>query len=608
MADTTTTEKAPPIASESVIAKAKQEVEDFASESITVAEGYTFSQSQTLRKIDLYYSSRFLKGATDRDRFKRLFFNIVKSRTQTSAKAVDLDTKDIQVIAEEGQSYYPAWLLEKELKQYMKLERFGVFLNDLIEKWPRYGHVIVKDVDGKPMIPRLRNIVLDQAIDTIKKSPYVNEKHEYTVDEYRDIAGKKGWKNTEKVIAAYRTVNNPQILLVERYGWANAKELSEAGPADKWVKARFLIAGLDIWKPKARMHDKRGVDPIIVFSNETDEWPYRDLKWDEEDGRYLGVGVVEDLFQHQEFRNEIINLHRKSLHWSSKKIWQTLDPNTQRNLFTEADNGTVLPVNKEIVPVLMEERNLPDYNALGAEVEKGADSLAFTYDVNTGESLPSGTPFRLGAILAKAVDSYFSVKREKLGLFVRDIIFDFVIPGFKRKSNIAHIFNFDQDSDDYEHLAELVANYRVNDAVVAYYEKHGFFPSQFEIDAERERVRQEERGKKAQFLEIPDGFYDDVKYRIDIRVTNEQQDVPTDLESLLNILQTVASNPAILQDPFLRSVFEQAMNMVGKSPIGLTSMQGQKQQMQQPATPQNVQIPQQKLTPAPEASRVIPPA
>jgi hypothetical protein len=38
----------------------RQQRDDYRSQSITIAEGYAFSQYETLRTIELYYNSRFL--------------------------------------------------------------------------------------------------------------------------------------------------------------------------------------------------------------------------------------------------------------------------------------------------------------------------------------------------------------------------------------------------------------------------------------------------------------------------------------------------------------------------------------------------------------------
>lgn len=200
-----------------LIAQANKEVEEFNKE-IEITPGYTFNQAETLQKIDLYYASRYKKGNLDKEKFKKLFFNIIKHRVNTATKAIDIDTKDIRVIAEDGQSYWPALFFEVDLKQHMKEEKYGQLFNEISEKWPRYGSVVVKDVKGVPKLVQLKNLILDQAIDYIKNSPHVLEKHSYDFDEFRDIAIQSGWEKVEDVISLYQKMGLMRILVVERYG------------------------------------------------------------------------------------------------------------------------------------------------------------------------------------------------------------------------------------------------------------------------------------------------------------------------------------------------------------------------------------------------------
>jgi len=68
-------------------------------------------------------------------------------------------------------------------------------------------------------------------------------------------------------------------------------------------------------------------------------------------------------------------------------------------------------------------------------------------------------------------------------------------------------------------------------------------------------------------LVIPKGYYDDIKYKIDVVITNEQIDVATKLTTLQTILTIIGTNPTILQDPRTKKVFYQLLDLAGISPI-----------------------------------------
>ena len=578
---------------EEILSKAKNQIDSFQTDSVTVTPGYEFRQPEILRKIDLYYASKFFRDnfgteisgnragsatLSTRQRFKRIFFNIVKSRVNTATKAIDLDTKDIRVIAEDGQSFFPAWFFERELKQYMKEENFGELLNEIVSRGPRYGSVVIKNVDGDPKMVQLRNLALDPSVDCIKKSPFVAEYHLFTIDELRENGKNKGWENVEEVIKLYHEANQELINVVEYYGYAEEREFIEDG-SDEIVRGTMLIAGMEFFQEDrgSKVSNVRGrrFQPIVLHRDTVDEWPYRDWHWEKEEGRWLGVGIVEDLFHNQEFENEVTNIERKNLYWSSKKIWQTADKNAPKNLFTHIENGVVLTANSPIAPVAMEERNLPEFNALVARIEKNSDERSFSFDVNTGQSLPSGTPFRLGAILANAVNSHYAFKRESLGLFIRDIIIDFIVPQFKKNKSKAHILNFTSDSDEIEKLDELVINATMQRTIEQFEKETGKLPSVAQYDKEREKLLSQLSTRRERFLELSDNFYDTLKFRIDIVITNEQVDVQSEVQTLTSLYQIQANQG----DPQAKKTLEMIMNAVGKSPIGLFSTQ-------EPAQPQ----------------------
>ena len=293
------------------VGKIKDAVDSFSNSTVVLSPGHEFNQYNTLNKIDLYYASRFVKGQME-GKFRKIFFNIVKNRTNAATKAVDFDTKDIRVIAEKGQSFFPAWFLEKELHQFMKEEHFGELLNEIVTALPRYGSVVIKDVDGKPKFVPLKNLVLDPSIDRIKNSPYVAEEHLYTYDEFQEVGEKRGWENIDEVTKMYAMAEEPMIRVIEYYGYFKQGELNdEKIKSEKLVKGMGIVSGIEFYN-----HDQTkkrpGYGVFELFKKEVKEWPYKDHHWDKEEGRWLGVGVVEDLFNNQEYINEVANLERRA--------------------------------------------------------------------------------------------------------------------------------------------------------------------------------------------------------------------------------------------------------------------------------------------------------
>jgi len=68
----------------------KTQRDNYRSQTIEIAEGYEYSQYQTLRTIELYHNSKFETGKFDSLKREKPFYNIIKFR-------VSLATRDLSV-------------------------------------------------------------------------------------------------------------------------------------------------------------------------------------------------------------------------------------------------------------------------------------------------------------------------------------------------------------------------------------------------------------------------------------------------------------------------------------------------------------------------------
>ena len=72
---------------------------------------YAKNQKQILELVDYYWMNKFKDGDRDTLGFKKAFYNIVMNPTEVSQKFIDFDTKDVRIIAEDGQSYCSIYLI-----------------------------------------------------------------------------------------------------------------------------------------------------------------------------------------------------------------------------------------------------------------------------------------------------------------------------------------------------------------------------------------------------------------------------------------------------------------------------------------------------------------
>ncbi len=524
----------------------KQEAENCGQITLDCNPVFAGTQKDIINLIDLYYVNRYRDGDYDSTGFKKAFYNVVVNPTEIASKMVDLDTKDIRIIAENGQSYYPAWLFEKELKLWMKDKKnedgktFGQFLNQIVYSWPKYGHVLVKKVKDTVHLVPLQNVSVEPDAKNFMSSEYLIEEHSYTPEQLRALRA-KNWKNIENAIRKFE--KDGKIAVYERHGFLR-------GTKDNYV---IIPVG--------------GKEEDILYRARIDRKDiYRELKWEDIPGRALGRGQVEKLFEAQIAKNQNENLLRSGYRWTSKHIFQSRDDTIAKNFVTETEDGDVITVNSEITPIAVEERNLGALNVGDQKWDKNISDMTFSYEPLAGQRPPSGTPLGTSILQTRMAGQFYDLKREDLGMFIKEILFDWIIPEFKKQKRNEHSLMLGEfDEDELDNLRGLILTNRTNKAILDFIGRNKRVPSSDE--AEVLKVITQERLKTQKEAKIPKGYYDNLKYKIDIVITNEQIDMASRMTTLQTVLQIIGANPTILQDKRTKKVFYKLLDLAGISPL-----------------------------------------
>jgi hypothetical protein len=501
------------------------------------------SQKDVIELVDLYWVDKFKDSDTDSLGTKKMFYNVIESPTLTASKMIDLDTKDIKIQAEDGQSVLPAMFYERELNVYMKSKKnaegqtFGQFLNTLVMNYPKYGHLVVKKAKGSVHLVPLGNIINNQYAKSILKARYVIEKHEVTPEQFEYEAEVNGWDNIDFVLE-----KNKDKELITYYELSGEVK----GETDNYfILAEGTSDGVTLFQDKRERKDL-----------------YKELKWDDIVGRALGRGIPEKLFEAQIHRNKIANYKSHGLHWTSKHIYQSQDPKLNRNLMTNVDDGEIMIVQKNIEPIVNEERNLAAYREEEIQLDALIEKRTFSYDAIRGQSAISGTPYSSLALNTQMAAGYFDVKREDLGMFIKEILWDWIIPDFKKTVNKKHeLLMGEFDESNLDTLRELVIKNRTNKKVLEMVNKKGYLPTTAEYEQIKELVTEEIHQAKS--WEIPDNFYENLQYKIRLDITGESVDTSAKLAALQTIMQIWGSNPAVLQDKFGRALITNTMDLMG---------------------------------------------
>ena len=569
----------------------RKEEDDFFNTFISPMPGYDFNQYETVKRCALYHGSKFEDATAYLGRDK-LFFNVVNPACEVATKMLNVDTKNIRLWPLNPKSHFSTYLLEKELKTWLKTSEFAETLNKIAEELPIYGSVFLEKTKKGAEVVDVRRLMCDQAADRIEKSRFVTTVHYMTPSELRET----GWDDVDVAIDRFGTTqeapsfedkrgdiniqkSSPLIKIWKRYGEVPEWWI-DGGKSDKMVKSLFIVAGSDqqFMNQEGKPTGEKGV--VLFKSKWHKEWPYKDFHYTKIKGRLLGVGVIEMLFDVQVRVNELKNQKRLSMEISSLHLFQTPDKQIVRNILTDLQNGDMLISPNGITPIANEERNLSAFKDEEASYLAQADKLTFAYEAVRGDQAPSSTPLGVVQIATAQASSVFAFKRENLCIDLREFFNELVMPQALNDLTKEHVMRFLGTPQELmkldEMCAELQANEYIKNRIL-----NGQNVTKEEIETQKQAYMQQVRAKYGsdRFLKIKNELYADTEFEFDFIIDNEQADPQLIASNLQKVITDLASNPGILQDPRLKLLYFKFAEKIGISQAELDVADGEAQQL-----------------------------
>ena len=541
--------------------RVKKEVDDFRNKPIRITPKYEFNQKDTIEEIVRLFNSKFEQGEYDNQGFKKYFFNIVRNPCYTSAKAIEFDTKHIEVLPTQGQNPEYAWLMDRDLKQWMKEHSFGKLLNDIFYNLPIYGSVVLKKAKDKLHLVDLRNLIVEQQADSLDKASYVIEQHIYTPYELRQQPWDKD--KIEEAIKAWRGTKSPYIRVIERYGELTENEMKDGGDQNKHQYTRtiaFMPEGDVSQQELDKWHISSGGVVIEQEEIEPEEIPYSEIHWEKIPGRWLGVGRVELLSDPQMRTNELVNLRVKSSYFSTLNLFYSRDDNVKKNLLKSFANGDVITAMDRIERIPTEDRALGSVDLEERKWSGIRDEITLTHDTIRGERPPSGTPLGSAQMAQQMIMSYFQGIQKNIASTLKQIIYDDIIPLFKKQPE--HYVKL--VGDDFDKWQRMRTIQKYNKEILEFFINKKRLPTGTQADIMKANISEKvKKDKRDKF--IPEDFYKDIKYKVDITITGEQRDIQVEMANNAMILQMIQQDPEVLRDPAKRKVFSMVLESMGKS-------------------------------------------
>ena len=527
----------------------KQKMELWENGNIQIIDGLTYNPKETFKKVIYYTESKYLSGSKDHRGKEKPFYNIVNFRVNVATRATDIDTKDIQIVADEPQFMPMSFLLQKEVYNWMKDSNYAKTLNEMGATRAKYGEVLIKrcieDDDGEEKLKidvvDWRNVIVDpnDPDDLVIEKHYMNDQE---LSEKIDI-----WDNVQQAIDEARKTPDGKLEVLEVTGYMPESMSPNGGDEYTFKIQKFFMYS----------KGKSNKSTNILYHEFLDEMPYKSLSWEKVNGR-LGRGIVEDGFEAQRWVNDAVVKEKEAMELGSKVIFKTTDPNVQNNVLSEVDNGQIIHITQgsDLSLVNTITNAFPEYRNVIQSWDSQLEKTTSTFNAATGETMPSGTAFRTVAILNQEATSMFDYRREEMGIFQVEIFSEWIIPFLMKKFNKKHILSSEFTAEELQAIDESFANYRANEKAMelilsgkpVYAEDY-----QMIVSAEKELLK---KSKNIRFLDIPKNFYGNWKPKVTIVTTGEQKNKAVILESLNNVLTVAAKSPRVLTDPTLSKILQ----------------------------------------------------
>ena len=509
----------------------KNELESYKNGTVELFDGIPYSAHKLVRRINLFKNQYYPTGKQDSQGNIKYWYDIISPRVDAEVKNIDFDTKDIVLVSDPEEDAGKLLIANARLKDFLRETGQAAKLNESIERGVEWGNVVWKKVKGDYQIVELdKFMVLNQTAKTLDDSDVI----EYEVMTPVDIRKKVGvWENVEKLIEAGKKEEGktaPEFHIYERNGEITTREYYEAkgekgGDEKTYLLAKVIVGGTEKDAPSE-----------VLFCNEMTKKPYKEYHRSKYSGRWIRQGMYEILFDCQTRANEIGNQIARGLEWASKTVFRSSDRVIAQNIMTDLVSGDVI----KSVDLQQVQTRMDGFDQLIADWNRNlqtADSLANSFEVVTGESLPSGTPFRLGERLNANANKLFDFLREKLGIAFQDVVGEWILPELLKDLRAKTVIKLTADSGVLTRYYEmLVESWYVQNLVSL--PPHG---PEVAVLFKEAKLQELLRNKEAT-VKLERAMWDDFKPRATVVITGENVNLSAELEDLRNFA-TIEPDP-----------------------------------------------------------------
>lgn len=562
----------------------------------TVSRYVQVSMKDNLDKIDAYLNSKHISGSTDSQGRTKPFFNIVTAASNIWYRATVIKQDKIKLRSTKSKDTIDVFLANVLLQDWMRRERFGMFLSEWGRILSRYGSAVVKFVekDGRliPLVLPWQRLIVDPIdfdnnikIEVLELTEaQLRQNKSYDKDMVEALCEAE---NTRKTIEGQQKDNKSEyIKLYEVHGLLPLSYLTgDERDEDEYVQQMHVISFVS-----KTVNGKKKYNDFTLIKGREAKDPTMITHLIPEDGQTLSIGAVQHLFDAQWMMNHTVKSIKDQLDLASKLIFQTSDTSfTNQNALSAIETGDILihKVNEPITQVANSSHDISALLSFGNQWKSLSNEITGISESMLGNTAPSGTAWRQVETLLQQNQSLFEVMRDNKALYIEDMMRKYVLPFIKKKidttkevSAILELYDLNKIDSIYIKnksikLTNDVLKKKILNNEIVTPEQQVILTQQY---AQNIQDSLSENGNVRYFKpsELDDKTwkeqFKDLEWEGEVDSKDEQANNEA-ITTLNTLLMTIGKNPTILTDPNMKMIVNKILALTGEvSPIELTTV------------------------------------
>ena len=514
---------------EEAIKLIKDEKTEWENMETSITEKLTFWGRNIIKRARKNYFSVFDVAYDPITKKKKLFIPLTRDMVETTVKNIDIDTKDIGVRAKTPNAYRLAIMSRYILSGYLDKIQFGQILNRVIRRQGVEGVAVLKRYKngnkiGISLLENL-NFYTDPTANYLSESEGNIEENWLTIREAKDHSN---WQHLDEIVGKTSIERIPDITVTTKIPYVQVSERWGLIPkyfvtqkqkdkdSDEYIEGVIVVTGIDS-NPAVQ----------LIAENKTGLRPYKEFRTKTYDGRWLGLGIGEDLFDLQSYMNEIFNIRMNTNRIKQLGLFQIrkgsgITPQMINQLYS----GGAVQVSRidndirELKTSGVDPTSYKDEN----QGYLWAQRMTGNWEIGRGEGLPASMPATTAVLQEKGMTSGFSLQQEELGFAISQFIEELLLPSLFDNLKEGDIQRITGDPKELRILDDAYIDNKVNEGIIDFHKKHGYYPSVDEIEGQKQKIRKvyEKQGKD-RWIKVKKSLFDPEKIldSIEVFVTGE---------------------------------------------------------------------------------------